>query len=443
MKIKDVRISPYLLIPGIFSGIAFLSVIIAYRIITYEQQRGADPFYTLVWVSCATIVATFFCAYLILSVILKPIDKFVEAVKKNPAVLVQQSEDQDQNENIPDEMQQIEKVLSQVTNVLDKVQSQELFPDFVGASKIIRSIFGQILKVAPTDTSVMILGESGTGKELVAKSIYERSPRKNKPFIKMNCVAIPEGLLESELFGHEKGAFTGANARKIGKFEAADGGTIFLDEIGDMPAATQAKLLRVLQEKEFERVGSTQPLRIDVRIIAATNKNLPEMIKTGAFREDLYYRLNVWTIKLPPLRERLEDIPFLIEYFLRKAQREVSVSSQAMRLMMTYAWPGNIRELQNIIQRALVIADEQIEPGHLPPELYGETNHLVMKQTGDENKGLDERLADLEKGMIIESLSRAGGIQVRAAEFLKINQRSLWHRIKKHNIDVSSLKNSK
>ena len=204
---------------------------------------------------------------------------------------------------------------------------------------------------------------------------------------------------------------------------------------------TQAKLLRVLQEKEFERVGGSQTIRVNVRFVAATNKNLPEMIKSGGFREDLFYRLNVFTLTLPPLRDRLEDIPFLIDHFQKKMEKNLTVSPSAMRLMMAYAWPGNIRELQNIIQRALVIAEESIEPGHLPPELHGEKNDLLFKQTADEGKSLDERLAAIEKGMIIEALTRAGGIQVRAAEFLRINQRSLWHRIKKHNIDVSTIKN--
>jgi transcriptional regulator with PAS, ATPase and Fis domain len=441
MARQDVRISPYILIPGIFSGIAFLAVIIVYRVMIHGQEQGAGSGQTIIWLSIGTIAVSFLCSYLILSIILKPIDKFVSVAEKIPTVIAQQVADAETSTTIPDDMEHVQKVLGQVTTILDKVRARELFPDFVGASKAIRAIFGQIIKVAPTDTSVLILGESGTGKELAASSIYERSLRKEGPFIKINCVAIPEGLLESELFGHEKGAFTGAVARKIGKFEAADGGTIFLDEIGDMPAPTQAKLLRVLQEKEFERVGGSQTIRVNVRFVAATNKNLPEMIKSGGFREDLFYRLNVFTLTLPPLRDRLEDIPFLIDHFQKKMEKNLTVSPSAMRLMMAYAWPGNIRELQNIIQRALVIAEESIEPGHLPPELHGEKNDLLFKQTADEGKSLDERLAAIEKGMIIEALTRAGGIQVRAAEFLKINQRSLWHRIKKHNIDVSTIKN--
>ena len=252
-------------------------------------------------------------------------------------------------------------------------------------------------------------------------------------------MAIPEGLLESELFGHEKGAFTGAFTRKKGKFEMADGGAIFLDEIGDMPPTTQAKLLRVLQEKEFERVGGTQPVRVDVRFITATNKNLPEMIKTGSFREDLFYRLNVFSLHLPPLRERREDIPFLIEHFLERSGKELTVSQRAMQLLLGYNWPGNIRELQNVIERAAVFAEGTIEAAHLPAALTGEVSALSDEKGGDE-KQLDERLGEIEKGMIIEAITRAGGIQTRAAEMLGINPRSLWHRIKKYGIDVSSLK---
>lgn len=441
MKQKDIRISPYILIPGIFSGIAFLAVITAYRVILSGREHGVDSEQTIIWLSIATIGITFVLSYLILAIILKPIDRFIAAVENIPAVVAQKVTADKPPTGLPGDMEHIQEVLGQVTTILDKVRARELFPDFVGASKVIRAIFGQIVKVAPTDAGVLILGESGTGKELVATSIYEHSLRKGNPFVKINCVAIPEGLLESDLFGHEKGAFTGAVARKIGKFEIANGGTIFLDEIGDMPPATQAKLLRVLQEKEFERVGGTQTLRVDVRFVAATNKNLPEMIKTGQFREDLYYRLNIFTIAIPPLRDRLEDIPFLIDHFLKAAEKDLTVSPRAMQLMMGYDWPGNIRELQNIIQRASVIAEGIIEPEHLPPELHGKSGKSLHSGETDGWKPLDERLAGIEKGIIIEALTRAGGVQVRAAELLKINQRSLWHRIKKHGIDVTSLKN--
>ena len=305
-----------------------------------------------------------------------------------------------------------------------------------------RGIFTQILKVARTDSTVLISGESGTGKELVAAGLFEHSPRRDKPFIKLNCVAIPEGLLESELFGHEKGAFTGATAQKIGKFELAHEGTIFLDEIGDMPLPTQAKLLRVLQEKEFERVGGNQTIRVDVRFIAATNKNLLEMVKQGTFREDLYYRLNVFSVHLPPLRERKEVIPVLVQHFLEQMANPVTLSPQSLQLLTAYSWPGNVRELQNTLERAAVLTDTgSIEPPQLPDHITGVIpNHVLQNPESPLSRPIDDRLDEVEKGLIIEALNRMGGVQVKAAELLGINQRSLWHRIKKLGIDVETLK---
>ena len=437
MKRKDFRISPYILIPVIFSGISLLAVIVTYRITSGCLERNIEPVAQLLYLGAAAVILSVACSYLILALILKPLTKFVRNAERLP-VLAQIPGNADDGSG-PEDIEHLHKVLDQVANLLGKVEARELFPEIIGQSRAMRGIFGQILKVAPTDSTVLISGESGTGKELVATSLYEHSLRKGRPFLKINCVAIPEGLLESELFGHEKGAFTGAIAQKKGKFELADGGAIFLDEIGDMPPATQAKLLRVLQEKEFERVGGTQPIRVDVRFITATNKNLPEMIKTGAFREDLFYRLNVFSLHLPPLRERREDIPFLIEHFLEKSGKDLTVSHRAMQLILGYGWPGNIRELQNVIERAAVFADKTIEAAHLPAALTAEPS---SPDGGSEHAGsLDERLAGIEKGMIIEAITRAGGIQARAAQILGINPRSLWHRVKKHNIDVSSLKN--
>jgi len=297
------------------------------------------------------------------------------------------------------------------------------------------------LKVARTDSTVLVSGDSGTGKELVATSLFEHSFRREKPFIKLNCVAIPEGLLESELFGHEKGSFTGAISQKIGKFELANGGTIFLDEIGDMPLATQAKLLRVLQEKEFERVGGNQTIHVDVRFIAATNKNLMEMVKQGTFREDLYYRLNVFSIYLPPLRERKEDIPLLADHFLEQMDNPLKLSPQSLQILTAYSWPGNIRELQNTLERAAVLTDTgMIDPPHLAVHINNDLPAQVLQSPDLTQSSIDERLEEIEKGLIIEALSRSGGVQVKAAEILGINQRSLWHRIKKLGIDVETLK---
>jgi transcriptional regulator with GAF, ATPase, and Fis domain len=434
-----IRISPYILIPIIFSGISLLMVIVTYRVMSDGMEQNIEPVSKLLWLGIAAVIISVACSYLILALILKPITKFVRNAESLPVLA--QAAGNDGYGRGEEDIEHLHKVLDQVTTLLGKVEARELFPRIIGQSRAMRAILGQILKVAPTDTTVLISGESGTGKELVAAAIYEQSHRRGKSFVKVNCVAIPEGLLESELFGHERGAFTGAVALKKGKFECADGGTIFLDEIGDMPPATQAKILRVLQEREFERVGGVSSIQVDVRIIAATNKNLTDMVKTAAFREDLFYRLNVFNIHLPALRERREDIPALVDHFLESAEKTARVSSRAMQILLGHPWPGNVRELQNVIERAAVIAEENIEPGHLPPEFDGYTGTPAEnRETTDQRKPLDERLAEIEKGMIIEAVTRAGGIQTRAAQFLGINPRSLWHRIKKYRIDVSTLK---
>jgi transcriptional regulator with GAF, ATPase, and Fis domain len=281
---------------------------------------------------------------------------------------------------------------------------------------------------------------------LVATSIYDQGLRKDKPFIKLNCAAIPEELLESELFGHEKGAFTGATAFKPGKFDMANGGTIFLDEIGDMPLNLQSKILRIIQEREFYRVGGSKTIQVNVRFIASTNKHLETMVKEGHFREDLYYRLNVFTLHLPPLRERREDIPALVDHFLSKSAGEVAITSAALQSLMAYSWPGNVRELQNVIERGSVICEDgHIEPCHLPAHITSTFEKSDAPNTPNLPPGmsLDERLAEIERNLIIEALRKTDGVQVRATELLGINQRSLWHRIKKHDIDVKSIKNRK
>ena len=327
--------------------------------------------------------------------------------------------------------------------MLSRIDARHFFPDIIGESMAMRGLLGLIKKVSPTDSTVLLLGESGTGKELVASSIHDNSERKGQAFIKLNCAAIPEELLESELFGHEKGAFTGATKFKPGKFDMANGGTLFLDEIGDMPYNLQAKVLRILQEQEFYRVGGSRTIKVDVRIIASTNKNLEKMVRQGTFREDLFYRLNVFTLHLPPLRERKEDIPLLVDYLLQNSPKKVAISSLAMQMLVAFSWPGNIRELKNTIESASVIAENgTIEPAQLPAKITG-----AFAETGEASVkiptrvSLDERLKDIEKSMIIDALKKTGGVQVRATELLGINQRSLWHRIKKYNIDVKSIKN--
>ena len=437
MKKKYFQVSLYLLIPLIFGGLNFLSLTIMYSISQSPFKIGVGPAsQALLWeIFAATLSAS--VALFFTWILLRPMTKFIQKAESLPLFPKSSSEDEMKTR---DALEHFTQIFDQITTILSKVEAKELFPGTIGQSKIMRSIFTQILKVAPTDSTVLILGESGTGKELVAMSLYEHSRRRGEPFVKLNCVAIPENLLESELFGHEKGAFTGAASQKTGKFEIADGGIIFLDEIGDMPMATQAKLLRVLQEKEFERVGGNRTIKVDVRFIAATNKNLLEMVKQGQFREDLYYRINVFSISLPPLRERKEDIPYLVDHFLEKSEKPVQVSPQALQMITGYSWPGNVRELQNTIERAAILTETGvIEPAHLPAHLTG-----VMAGRQENGKtdspGIDERISEIEKGMIIEALIRTGGVQVRAAEILGINQRSLWHRIKKHGIDADSLK---
>jgi len=440
MKQTRFHISLYIIIPVIFSGITSFSAIVIFQMTRgYMRQNIVSSWPMVFWIIIIAFGA-FLCGLLVVRLLLKPVERFVRQAEQLPALAKHNYETGERRSR--DELQHFEEVFHKVTDVLSKVEARQLFPEIIGQSMAIRGILNQVTKVAPTDSTVLISGESGTGKELVATSIHRHSLRKAKPLVTLNCVAIPEGLLESELFGHEKGAFTGATSRKQGKFELADGGTIFLDEIGDMALNTQAKILRALQERKFERVGGTLSIQVDVRFIAATNKNLAEMFSEGKFREDLYYRLNVFSIHLPPLRERKEDIPILVDYFLQNSPKSVQISSAALQLLIAYSWPGNVRELQNTVERAAVMCEEgTIEAHYLPGNIK---KGFISSDTGllKESMSLDEQMREIEKGMIIEALHKTGGVQVKAAEFLGINQRSLWHRIGKFNIDVKLLKNN-
>ncbi|MBW2630458.1 MAG: sigma 54-interacting transcriptional regulator [Deltaproteobacteria bacterium] len=427
-------ISLYIIIPGIFSGMSILSFIIALHTTSGSYHLGITH---LLWGGGISVL-TFLCGFLVIWLILRPVKQFVKETEKLPVFRGVAAE---KRQKPDDDIGHYGQVLREITDILGRVEAEKLFPEMIGQSKIIRGVFSQILKVAPTDTTVLIMGESGTGKELVATSIYKHSLRAGKPFVTINCVAIPGDLLESELFGYEKGAFTGATARKKGKFELANGGTIFLDEIGDMSLAIQAKLLRVLQEKEFERLGGNQLIRVDVRFIAATNKDLFKMVKDGRFREDLYYRLNVFPLILPPLRKR-KDIFVLTDYFLKDAPRPVKISPDAMEHLKTYSWPGNVRELQNVIERAALMTESGvIETSHLPVNILEEDNRQISDdELPEEGISIDGRLKRLEKNMIIKALVKADGKQVKAARLLGIKERSLWHRIRKYEIEVPSLK---
>jgi transcriptional regulator with PAS, ATPase and Fis domain len=305
----------------------------------------------------------------------------------------------------------------------------------IGNSDRVKELKRTILRIVNTDSTVLITGESGTGKEVFANVIHEMSNRRDNNFIKINCAAIPENILEAELFGYEDGAFTGARrGGKIGKFELADQGTIFLDEIGDMSFDMQSKLLRVLQEKEIERVGGNTIKKINVRIIAATNQNLQEKIKRGEFREDLYYRLNVVALELPPLRERAEDIPLLCDYFLKKYNDKFGIyiekiDDEAMDCLKNYSWPGNIRELENAIERAYNLIDGNvIKLKHLPEKIVSNNRPLCV---GSLNKTLNE----IEKQRIIDALKASGGNKSKAAKMLGINRAGLYQKLKKHGIN--------
>ena len=442
MKQSRFYISLYIIFPFIFTGFTILAAIVSYRLTKYGMEYGLDPARPVFWFIIVISCLAYICGFALVRLILKPVEKFVKEAGKFSSLAG--SKKTKKKEWAVDKIEQFTNVFDQVTSVLSRMDARHFFPDIIGESMTMRGLFSLIKKVSPTDSTVLILGESGTGKELVATSIHDNSERRDSPFIKLNCAAIPEQLLESELFGHEKGAFTGANKFKPGKFDMANGGTIFLDEIGDMPFNLQAKILRILQEQEFYRVGGSRTIKVDVRIIASTNKNIEKMVQEGSFREDLYYRLNVFTLHLPPLRERKEDIPLLVDNFLQNAPKKVEISSVALQMLVAFSWPGNIRELQNTIESASVIAENgYIEPAQLPGKITGAFNNPNQPDFRmPANIPLDERLREIEKSMIIEALRKTGGVQIRATELLGINQRSLWHRIKKHNIDVKGLKNT-
>ncbi len=320
------------------------------------------------------------------------------------------------------------------------------FAGMVGKNARMVQVYELIEKVAPTPSSVLITGESGTGKELVAKAIHMNSPRQDKAFITVNCAALAENLLESELFGHEKGAFTGAVVMRKGRFELADGGTLFLDEIGEIPLALQAKLLRALQEKSFERVGGSKTLSVDVRIISATNKELKEEVAQGRFREDLYYRLNVIHVLLPPLRERMDDIPILVEYFIRTVSERLtkpglSISPDALRLLVTLPWEGNVRELENTIERAAILCNNnRIEADDVQPESTNRssqaawTREMDLGQLIPDSVELNEVLYAVEEKMLNRALETTGFVQARAAEKLGITKSLLQYKMKKYGI---------
>jgi formate hydrogenlyase transcriptional activator len=320
----------------------------------------------------------------------------------------------------------------------DRTSDERRFEQVIGNSSALESVLEQVERVAPTDSTVLIQGETGTGKELIARAIHNISSRCGRSFVKLNCAAIPLDLLESELFGHEKGAFTGAIAQKVGRFEMADKGTLFLDEVGDIPPALQPKLLRVLQEQEFERLGGNRTHQVDVRLVAATNRDLPKMVKHGEFRIDLYYRLNVFPVALPPLRERRDDIPALVAHFVdiysRRMGKQIDeIPTQTLSALSSYQWPGNIRELQNMIERAVILSNEGVLPNPLPKT---ETQDAIPPST--------TTLRDSERTLIVSALESVGwviGGPKGAATKLGLKRTTLIHKMEKLGISRPPLQN--
>jgi Nif-specific regulatory protein len=329
-----------------------------------------------------------------------------------------------------------QRLVDENTHLRQELKERYDFSNLVGNSGPMRQVYEQIAQVARTNTTVLLRGESGTGKELIAHALHYNSPRAKKPFVKVSCAALPHDLIESELFGYEKGAFTGAHAAKKGRFEVADGGTLFLDEIGELNLTTQVKLLRVLQEREFERLGGTETIRANIRLIAATNKDLEKAITAGEFREDLYYRLNVFSIFVPPLRERKPDVLLLADYFLERFSREHGkqvkrISTPAIDMLSTYHWPGNVRELANVIERAVVVCDAQVvHAHHLPPTLQT----AEASGTG-QTTTLRDSLEAFEKDALQDALKSARGNRAKAARLLSTTERIFNYRVRKYGID--------
>ncbi len=360
-------------------------------------------------------------------------------VIKNSSVL------RDENENILGavetitDMSELVKLDQEVAKLSLQLSANSDFLGMIGKSAEMQKVFELITRASENTSPIIIFGESGTGKELVAHAIHRLGLRKNKPFIQLNCAALSESLIESELFGHIKGAFTGASQHRIGRFEAANGGDIFLDEIGDIPLSVQVKLLRVLESKKIERVGDNQPLHVDTRLITATNRNLYEMIEQRKFREDFFFRINVIPIHLPPLRKRTEDIPLLINSFLQNLKSQTGknisgLSSSAMECLMGYHWPGNIRELKSTLEYAFVIADSgHIEKAHLPPQIIESSSFVPPSFIIPEQNNLQE------KQLLISALKQCRGNQSKAARILNISRVTVWNRIKKYGIDLDTL----
>ncbi len=367
----------------------------------------------------------------------KSVKTAVDAMKFGAADYLSKPFDVEELRIIVEQALKNQELQREVKQLRAQVVRRYAFHNLIGKSPSMQDIYNKIEQVADSRTTVLITGESGTGKELVAKALHYNSGRRERPFIALNCAAIPDTLIESELFGHEKGSFTDATARRVGQFELANNGTLFLDEIGDLSAMTQAKLLRILQEREFTRVGGVQSIKVDVRIVAATNKNLEELVRKGHFREDLYYRVNVIALYLPPLRERGEDVPLLANHFLAKRIEEDNRPSQefskdAVDLLSRYPWPGNVREMENIIEQAFIWSkgSDAITPEHLPNILKNDSRSSSLRDdTLAGRLSLEKAVMEFEREIILDALKRTNYIQTHAANLLGISRRMLKYRM--------------
>jgi two-component system NtrC family response regulator len=374
------------------------------------------------------------------------VDKAVEAMQKGAYSYILKPFDNERLIIYVNKAVGMHRVVKENRQLRDAVELKYSFGNIIGKSKVMQDVFKTIRKVAPASATVLIEGESGTGKELVAKSIHFNSLRRDKPFVAVNCSALAENLLESELFGHEKGAFTGAAAMKKGRFEMADGGSLFLDEIGELSPNLQVKLLRVLQDKIVERVGGVKPISVDIRIIAATNKRLKDEMLYGRFREDLYYRLNVVHIVLPVLKERKEDLGLLVDHFVGKYKDErksdvsiTGIDPEVKRLFYEYSWPGNVRELENVIERAMVLCQgHTIKVSDLPKEFKNSIDNSLDIESIPADAKLDETLAMIEKKMLERALKLTNNVQSQAAELLGIGKSGLNWKIKKFKLEIGS-----
>jgi DNA-binding NtrC family response regulator len=360
------------------------------------------------------------------------VENAVEAMKRGAVDFLPKPFSLDHLSVVVEKALEVRKLRDENRELREALGQRYQFENIIGSSPAMQEIFATIMRVAPTRATVLLAGESGVGKDMIARAIHQHSPRKDRPFVKINCTAIPENLMESELFGYEKGAFTGANISKPGKFEQANTGTVMLDEIGDVPASVQVKLLRILQEREFERLGSNKTQQTDVRVIAATNVDLRAALEQGTFREDLYYRLNVVPMNIPPLRERKDDIPYLVEHFAKKFGGEISEG--ALERLMSYHWPGNVRELENVIERSILLAQgPMVEADDVKIEMGGGRGRPAFSTEAFLPEGLT--LDQYEQSIIREALKRANGNKSQAARLLGLTRNALRYRLTQMGIE--------